>query len=59
MKVFKMLHFNILDGAIVRDIGTFHGVKKGPPIVRHMVCDDRPNQQLDLDPKMKTLVLWR
>ncbi len=24
MKVFKMLHPNILDGAIVKDMGTFH-----------------------------------
>jgi hypothetical protein len=51
MKIFKMLHLNILDGAIVRDTCTFHGVKKGPPIARHMVCDDQPNQQLDLDRK--------
>ncbi len=38
-----MLHPNILDGAIVRDIHTFHGVNKGPPIAKHMVCDDLPD----------------
>jgi hypothetical protein len=51
MKVFKMLHPNILDGAIVRDMGTFHGVNKGLPTSRHMVCDDLLDQQLGIDPK--------
>jgi hypothetical protein len=51
MKIFKMLHPNILDGAIVKDTGTFHGINKGPPTARHMVCDDLPDQQLDIDPK--------
>jgi len=46
-----MLYPNILDGAIVRDIGTFHGVNKGPPTAKHMVCDDLPDQQLDIHPK--------
>ncbi len=46
-----MLHPNILDGTIVRDMGTFHGVNKGPLAARHMVCDDLPDQQPDLDPK--------
>ncbi len=45
-----MLHPNIHDGAIVRDMGTFHGVNKGPTIC-HMVCDDLLNQQLEIDPK--------
>jgi hypothetical protein len=30
MKVFKMLHPNTSDGAIVRDTSTFHGVNKCP-----------------------------
>jgi len=51
MKVFKMLYLNIHDGAIVRDMGTFHGVNKCPLIIRHVVCDDLPNQQLDINPK--------
>jgi hypothetical protein len=51
MKVFKMLHLNILDGAIVRDMGTFHGVNKVPPKARHMVCNDLLDQQLHIDPK--------
>jgi len=51
MKVFKMLHPNIFDGAIVRDTCTFHGVNKGPPTSRHMVCDDLLDQQLDIDPR--------
>jgi hypothetical protein len=59
MKVFKMLHLNILDGAIVRDTGTFHGVNKCPLATRHMACDDLPNQQLDIDSKMKTFVSWK
>jgi hypothetical protein len=35
-----MPHPNICDGAIVRDMGTFHGVNKGPLTVGHMVYDD-------------------
>jgi hypothetical protein len=50
MKVFKMLHPNIPDGAIVRDTGTFHGVNKCLPATRPMVCDDLPDQQLNIDP---------
>jgi hypothetical protein len=38
-----MLHLNIPNGAIVRDMGTFHGVNKHPPAVGHMVCDDLPD----------------
>jgi hypothetical protein len=51
MKIFKMLHPNIPNGAIVRNTGTFHGINKGPPTARHMVCDDLLDQQLDIDPK--------
>ncbi len=45
-----MLHLNIHDGAIVKDMGTFHEVNKCPLAARHMVCDDLPNQ-LNIDPK--------
>jgi len=31
-------------------MGTFHGVNKCLPATRHMVCDDLPDQQLDIDP---------
>jgi hypothetical protein len=51
MKVFKMLHLNILNGAIVRDKCTFHGINKCPPTSKHMICDDLLDQQLDIDPK--------
>jgi len=51
-----MLHLNIHDGAIIRDMGTFHGINKGPSTIGHMVCDDPPSQQPNIDPKMKTLV---
>jgi hypothetical protein len=44
MKVFKMPHPNIPNGAIVKDTGTFHGVNKGPTI-GHMVCDDLHDQK--------------
>ncbi len=46
-----MLHPNIFDGAIVRGTSTFHGVNKCPLATWHMVCDDLPNQQLDINPK--------
>jgi hypothetical protein len=55
MKVFKMLHLNILDGAIVRDMGTFHGINKCPPVAGHMVCDDLLDQQLDINPKNENI----
>jgi hypothetical protein len=51
MKVFKMLHPNIFDGAIVTDTCIFHGVNKGPPTSKHMVCDDLLDQQPNIDPK--------
>jgi hypothetical protein len=45
MKVLKMLHPNIPNGAIIRDMGTFHKVNKGFAIVGHMVCDDLLDQK--------------
>jgi hypothetical protein len=30
MKVFKFLHPNVLDGVVVRDVGTYHGVQEVP-----------------------------
>jgi hypothetical protein len=42
---------SIICWAIVRDMGTFHGVNKCPLVTRHMVCDYLLNQQLDIDPK--------
>jgi hypothetical protein len=35
MKVFKMLHPNIGDGLIVREIGTLHGVARGGVVPKH------------------------
>ncbi len=46
-----MLHPNIPNCAIVRDMNTFHGVNKCPPIIGHMVCDDIPYQQPNIDSK--------
>ncbi len=46
-----MLHPTILNGAIVRDMNTFHGVSKCPPAIGHMVCDDLPYQQPNIDSK--------
>jgi hypothetical protein len=46
-----MLHPNILDGAIARDMGTFHGVNKGPTMSGHMVCDDLLDQEVDIQEK--------
>jgi len=59
MKVFKMLHLNIPDNAIVRGTCTFHGVNKGPLVARQMVFYDLPNKNLTLKIKLKTLVAWR
>jgi hypothetical protein len=51
MKVFKMPHPNILNGAVVRDTGTFHGVNKGPTTTKHMVCDDLHDQKANIQEK--------
>jgi hypothetical protein len=59
MKAFKMRNLNIHGGAIIRDAGTFHGINKGPPIAKHMVCDVLPNQEPDIEGKMKTLAAWK
>jgi hypothetical protein len=59
MKVFKMLRPNIPDGAIVRDTGTFHGINKCLLASRHMICDDLPDQQLDIDPKNEDIGILR
>jgi hypothetical protein len=52
MKVFKMLHPNISNGAIVRDMSTLHGVNKGPATIGHMVYDDLLDQEIDIKKKM-------
>jgi hypothetical protein len=39
MKVFKMLHPNIPNIAIVKDMGTFHEVNKDPPSIGQMVSN--------------------
>ncbi len=54
-----MRNLNIHGGAIIRDAGTFHGINKGPPIAKHMVCDVLPNQEPDIEGKMKTLAAWK
>jgi hypothetical protein len=35
MEVFKMLHPNIRDGSIVREVGALHGVAQGGVILEH------------------------
>ncbi len=51
MKVFKMLHLNIHDVSIVRDIGTLHKVAWGGAIFEHnshecnLGNDDTTNEQ--------------
>ncbi len=54
-----MLRPNIPDGAIVRDTGTFHGINKCLLASRHMICDDLPDQQLDIDPKNEDIGILR
>jgi hypothetical protein len=51
MKVFKMPHPNIFNGAIVTDTSTFHGVNKGPTTTGHMVCDDLHDQKVNIQEK--------
>jgi hypothetical protein len=46
-----MLHPNILDGAIARDMGIFHGVNKGTTTSGHMVCDELLDQEVDIQEK--------
>ncbi len=51
MKVFKMPHPNIPNGAIVKDMGTFHEVNKDPTTTGHMVCDDLHDQEANIQEK--------
>jgi hypothetical protein len=51
MKVFKMPHPNIPNGAIVKDTCTFHGVNKGHITTGHMVCDDLHDQEANIQEK--------
>jgi hypothetical protein len=46
-----MLHLNIQDVAIVKDMGTFHGVSKDPPSIGQMVSNGFPNQKHDIENK--------
>ncbi len=43
MKIFKMFHSHIPDGAIACEIGTFHGVHRGPAMDVHINSIDMPN----------------
>ncbi len=52
MKIFKMLHPHIPDGAIVWKIGTFHGVHRGPTLDVHINFVDMPNQEVDVNDKL-------
>jgi hypothetical protein len=55
MKVFKMLHLNIPDVAIVKDIDTFHGLSKGPPSIRQMVSNGLLNIKHDIENKNENI----
>jgi hypothetical protein len=45
MKVFKILHLNIGDGSIVREIGTLHEVVQGSIVPKH----NSPKCRLGID----------
>ncbi len=57
MEVFKMLHPNIRDGSIVREIGALHGVAQGGVILEHNSLDYGigDNDTKDDDPINKQL----
>ncbi len=46
-----MPHPNILNGAIVRDMGTLHGVNNCPTTSGHVVCDDLHDQEANIQEK--------
>jgi len=52
MKIFKMFHLHILDGAIVRETGTLHGVHRGPALDIHINFVDMPNQKVNVNDKL-------
>jgi hypothetical protein len=49
MKIFKMMHPNIPNGVIIRDMGTFHRINNGLATIGHMVCDDLPDQKVNIE----------
>jgi hypothetical protein len=55
MKVFKMLHPNIKDGSIVREIGTLHGVAQGGAIPKHNSLECGLGND---DTKITTTKIW-
>ncbi len=50
-----MLHLYILNGAIIRDTSTFHGVNEGLVVARHMICDDLFNQEVNIQEKNENI----
>jgi hypothetical protein len=51
MKIFKMLHLHILDGAIVQETSTLHGVHKGPALDVHINSINMHDQEVDVNEK--------
>jgi hypothetical protein len=49
IKIFKMLHLHILDGAIIRKIGTFHGVQRGLALNAHINYIDVHDQEVGVN----------
>ncbi len=56
MKIFKMLHLHILDGAITRETCTLHGIQKGFALDAHINFVDMPDQKVGVNEKPKDIV---
>jgi hypothetical protein len=58
MKIFKMFHPHIRDGAIVQETGTFHGVQKGLALNAHINFVDMHDQEVDVNEKLEDVVAF-
>jgi hypothetical protein len=58
MKIFKMFHPHILDGAIVQEIGTLHGVQRGLEVNAHINSIDMNDQKVGVNGKPKDVVAF-
>jgi hypothetical protein len=59
MKIFKMLHPHISDGAIVQETGTFHEVQKGLTLNAHINSIDMHDQEVGVNGKPEDVVAFK
>jgi hypothetical protein len=59
MKIFKMLHLNILDDAVIRETSTLHGVQKGLTLDAHINYVDMFDQKVSVNEKPEGVTTFK